>query len=94
MSSSTEAKSQWLKDAKVRIPVGTRVRVVRSDVEEYVGATGVVADYDLGYDADEWPLVGVIFDKPVSHSESAKPSTRDGFYCDGDSDDEIVPLAE
>jgi len=76
-------KTEWLQQVSNRFPVGAQVRVVRSDVEEYIGTTGVVVDYDIGVDG-EWPLVGVVFDTPVGGV------TRDGFYGDGYSDDEIV----
>ena len=78
-------KERWLSSAAERIPPGTRVAVVASDVPEYIGSHGTVADYDIG-DLDTCPLVGVIFDAPVNGT------VRDGFYCDGDEGDEIVPL--
>ena len=59
-------------------PVGARVKVIASDLPEYIGAIGTVVDYDPGCEGD-YPLVGVRFDTPVLQRE------RDGFY-----DDEIV----
>ena len=91
LQESPQRKADWLEEAKERIPVGTRVKVVRSDVDEYVGATGIVVDHNAGDDG-EWPMVSVVFDTPIKHSGSGYPTKRDGFYCDGDKDDEIVPL--
>lgn len=89
LQESPERKAEWLADAQKRVPVGTRVKVVTSDEEAYIGATGVVEDYDVGGIGD-WPLVGVVFDTPIVREGHAY--ARDGFYCDGDPDDEIVPL--
>lgn len=80
-----DGKRAWLERAQRRIPVGTRVRVVASDLDVYVGALGTVVDYDIGDDGS-WPLVGVRFDAAIDGME------RDGFYCDGASDDEIVKV--
>jgi len=85
LQESPTKKAAWLTSAGQRIPPGTRVRVVASDVPAYVGATGTVVDYDLGDDGS-WPLVGVRFDAPIGGA------ARDGFYCDGASDDEIVEV--
>jgi hypothetical protein len=92
LQESPEKKAAWLVEARRRIPVGTRVRVVKSDVPEYVGAIGTVADYDVGGCGD-WPLVGVVFDVSIQvpGAGNENPVARDGFYCDGDSDDEIIP---
>lgn len=80
------------KDAEERalaakFPVGARVRIIGSDLEEYAGLTGVVRDYDF---SDEPSLIGVAFDVPVQRIDvpaGSGPSTRDGFY-----DDELVLL--
>jgi len=88
-----DAWTNWLAEAEKRIPVGTRVRVVASDAPEYIGVTGTVADYDSGGDDHDWPLVGVVFDSPVqADSFHGGLKARDGFYCDGGSDDEIVAV--
>lgn len=81
---SISKKADWLKATKRRFPAGTRVRVVKSDVPEYVGLKGTVADYDLGTRGD-WPLIGVKFDGPIKTSEWPTTVSRDSFY-----DDEIV----
>ena len=89
LQESPSKKVAWLDDAKKRVPVGTRVKVVVSDVLEYVGVLGTVIDYDLGIDG-EWPMVCVVFDTPIKHVGSADPTKRDAFYCDGNDDDELV----
>jgi hypothetical protein len=86
---SPTQKAAWLEAAQRRFPVGARVRVVKSDVSEYIGALGTVVDYDCGANGD-WPLIGVRFDTPIQYAGSTNPTTRDGFYGDGDSDDEIA----
>jgi len=90
---SPTQKAAWLEAAQRRFPVGARVRVVKSDVSEYIGALGTVVDYDCGANGD-WPLIGVRFDAPIQpwfeHAGSTNPTTRDGFYGDGDGDDEIA----
>jgi len=91
LQESATRKAAWLVDAQQRLPVGTHVTVVHSDVPEYVGATGTVIDYDVGGDGD-WPLVCVGFDTPISYSGASVPVVRDAFYCDGATDDEIVRL--
>lgn len=87
---SPRRKAAWLVAVQQALPVGLHVRVREADLDEYLGVTGVVADYDIGGDngADgSWPLVGVVFDKPVvANGEMRK---RDGFY-----DDEIEPVEE
>ena len=83
---SLAGKMVWLNDAMKRIPYGTKVRVKTSDLKEYVGVTGTIIDYNIGSSGD-WPLVGVVFDQPVMVEGSLR--YRDGFYCDGDSDDEL-----
>lgn len=77
-----EAKEQWAVAMERRLPPGTRVRVIASDLAEYIGAVGRVADYDIGGIGD-WPLIGVRFDSPVGGV------TRDGFY-----EDEIKKLRQ
>lgn len=74
---STVRKSEWRAEMEKRIPEGARVRVLRSDVPEYVGLTGSVTGYDLGDDG-EWPLVDVVFDQPAPSG-----ARRDAFYADG-----------
>lgn len=81
-------KAAWLQAAKVDFPVGCQVRVVESDLDEYVKAVGTVADYDIGSKdgADgSWPLIGVVFDKPIV--VDGENMLRDGFY-----DEEIERL--
>lgn len=74
-----------------RFRVGARVRIVDSDLAQYVGLTGTVLDYDFsGFSAGDPPLIGVLFDAPVLRVDlpsGSRPSTRDGFY-----DDELVLL--
>lgn len=72
---SPRRKAQWLEEMKVKLPVGCRVRVLTSDLSQYVDATGTVADYNLGING-EWPMVGVVFDAPIDGT------ARDGFYDD------------
>jgi len=84
---SEARKEDWLRGAKRRFPIGARVRVVASDVPEYIGAKGTVIGHDIG-DSGSWPLVSVKFDAPIRHEGSLVQ--RDGFYGDGSSDDEIV----
>lgn len=63
-----------------KFPIGSRVRIVDSDIKEYIGLTGVVQDYDFG---DDVPLIGVLFDAPMINVDSPDgtgPATRDGFY--------------
>jgi hypothetical protein len=86
------AKHRWREDAKWRLPIGSRVRVVRSDVPEYIGAAGQVIGYDIGLNGD-WPLVRVAFDRPVRRPHTSDETMHDGFYSDGDVDDEIVKMA-
>lgn len=75
-----------MESLKHRFPVGTRVKVIASDLPEYVARTGVIADYDAG-DACSAPLIGVVFDAPVELAREVV--TRDGFY-----DDEILRLED
>ena len=66
-------------------PVGCRVRVLESDLDEYEGVTGVVEGHDPG-DRDSLPLASVAFDEPVCaavHQDGSKEwMTGDGFYED------------
>lgn len=87
LQESRAKKMVWLRDAERRFPVGARVRVVKSDVPEYVGTRGTVRNYNLGT-AGDWPLISVKFDAPVKTSEGTVG--HDAFYGDGSSDDEIV----
>lgn len=89
---SPRLKAIWLAEARQRIPIGTRVKVVRSITPEYVGVTGVVVEYDVG-SKGEWPMVDVAFDEPtpVRSGRFADDIERDSFYYDGH-DPEIVPL--
>ena len=80
LQESPEKKAEWLKSAERRFPWSMRVRIVRSDVPAYVGQQGTVVGYDTGMKGD-WPLISVRLDD----------GTIDGFYGDGDSEDEIVP---
>ena len=81
LQESPTKKAAWLEEAQRRWPVGMRVKVKASDLEEYIGLTGVVVDYDVSESGD-WPLVTVKFDMMLS-------SPRDGFY-----DDELVAVGE
>jgi hypothetical protein len=81
LQESPAKKAAWLEEAQRRWPVGARVKVAASDLEEYIGLTGVVTDYDVGESGD-WPLVTVKFDMPLS-------PPHDGFY-----DDELVAVGE
>lgn len=83
LQESSMKKDDWLRAAKRRFPVDSRVRVKASDVAKYVGKYGTVVGYDLGTRGD-WPLVKVELDN----------GARDAFYGDGASDDEIVPVKE
>jgi len=80
---SKSRRSRELARLETRFPVGSRVRVIASDLDEYIGATGIVADYDLaGFPVDP-SLVGVVFDTPIGCAGPRKRiSTRDGFYDD------------
>lgn len=63
-----------------KFPIGARVRIIGSDIEEYIGFTGVVRDYDF---SDDVPLISVLFDAPMINVKSPNgtgPATRDGFY--------------
>lgn len=71
-------KTEWRRDAMQRLPVGTRVRVVRSDLDEYIGLKGTVTGYDLGGDG-AWPGVRVKIG-----------ASTDTFFANGEPDDEIV----
>lgn len=84
-------KEAWLQAARVRMPVGQRVIVVRSDEAGYIGKHGVVTEYDLGVQG-EYPMVVVQFDEPVQGVPTIWKggAIRDGFWCDGVDDDEIV----
>ena len=64
-------KLEWQEEMNARLPFGTRVRVLDSDVEAYVGQVGTVVEHDAGL-RGEYPLVGVRFDD----------GTGDGFYDD------------
>jgi len=79
-------------DAQESYPIGAHVRVVRCDVETYVGRTGRVTGYSLGDDGD-WALVRVDFDEPIQYA-SGHTNTGDAFYADGDGsdNDEIVVI--
>lgn len=79
LQESPERKAAWLAEAQVRLPVASRVRVVASDVEDYVGFEGVVVGYDVGT-SGAWPLVQV----------RLADGRQDSFYSDGNQDDEIV----
>lgn len=87
LQESRTKKMEWLRGAERRFPVGARVRVVKSDVPEYVGARGTVRNYNLGTTGD-WPLISVKFDVPIKTSDGT--ASHDAFYGDGTSDDEIV----
>lgn len=74
---SPEGKDEWLKEMGTAFPVGCKVRVVDSDLDEYIGVTGNVADYRPGSDTS-WPLIGVVFDTPIRIE--GQVNRRDGFY--------------
>lgn len=79
LQESEELKDEWEAEAWERVPPGTRVTVMSSDLDEYVGQHGVVVGFDKG-PTGSWPMVRVRLDSGVT----------DGFYCDGYSDDEIA----
>ena len=83
---SPAQKAKWLRGAKRRFPEGSIVRIVQSDEPAYVDVYGTVSGYDLG-PSGSWPLVQVQFERPISGSK------RDGFYGDGNKEDEIVRVA-
>lgn len=85
LQESPEKKAEWLADAKVRLPPGTRVVVVKSDFDAYIGVTGSIIGYDIGHNG-EWPMVRVKFDAPVDGAE------RDSFFADGCADDEVKKI--
>lgn len=77
----------YCEEITAQFPVGARVRIIGSDLVEYIGSTGTVLDYDF---SDETPLIGVRFDTPVQQVQApdgSGPAVRDGFY-----DDELVLL--
>lgn len=76
---SPQRKTEWLAIASTRFAVGTRVRIVASDLPRYVGLVGTVIGHDVGLHG-EWPLVRVDLDS----------GEVDGFYGDGSDDDEIT----
>lgn len=78
-----ERKQAWLQNATKLFPVGTRVRVCDSDVDEYVDATGIVTGYDLGLDGD-WPLicVNLTYARKAMFSRTGNEQDSDGFYDD------------
>jgi len=80
---SPRLKAAWLEEAQRRWPVGMRVKVKASDVQEYIGLTGVVMDYDVGIKGD-WPLVGVEFEPSIAGQPllGGVAPARDGFYDD------------
>lgn len=78
LTESPRLKAAWLTDAMCRVPEGTRVRIVASDVSAYINQPGVVIGFDVGTDGD-WPLVRIKLDN----------GTIDAFLCDGQDDDEI-----
>ena len=85
LQESPERKAEWLLDAEARMPVGTRVKIISSDLDDDVGALGSVIGYDVGHDG-EWPVIRVRFDKLTGGR------VQDSFYCDGCCDDEIVKI--
>jgi len=80
---SPRLKAVWLEEAQRRWPIGMRVRVKASDVQEYIGLTGVVTNYDVGIKGD-WPLVGVKFEPSIAGLPllGGVAPARDGFYDD------------
>ena len=86
---SPTKKAAWLEEAQRRWPIGMRVKVKASDVQEYIGLTGVVVDYDVGIKGD-WPLVGVRFEPSIAGQPllGGVAPARDGFY-----DDELEALS-
>lgn len=72
-------KAAWLYSVTQRLPIGTRVRILNSDIPEQIGRVGTVIRYDPGQIGD-YPLVSVCLDNPTE---------TDGFY-----DDEIVTIEE
>lgn len=75
MQESPAKKSTWREITEKSHPIGTLVKVIASDIPEYVGHRGRVVDYDVGV-YGEYPMVGVEFSEPVGGT------ARDGFYVD------------
>ena len=71
MAAMDAKKEQWLRDASRKFPIGSRVRIAKSDLDEHIGMKGAVRGYDLG-PRGESPLVSVTFDV----------GGQDGFYID------------
>ena len=79
---SAEEQAAYFREVVEKFPIGCRVRVLESDVDEYEGATGVVEDHDEG-DSDALPLVCVKFDEPVMADpleHGRKKVKGDAFY--------------
>jgi hypothetical protein len=80
LQESLAFKKAWLEEAQKAFPIGHRVEVVNSDIEEYIGVTGSVAGYDLGFSGD-YPLIRINFDNPVYVSGPTDCKVdHDGFY--------------
>lgn len=85
-SESAARKRAWREVAEREFPVGQHVRVVKSDLDEQVGVTGVIRGYDMGGRGTS-PLISVTFDRPVTG-----PEFRGGW--DSFHEDEIVPIGK
>ena len=81
---SSARKLAWREVAEREFPAGQRVRVVKSDLDEYVGATGAVRGYDMGGRGVS-PLISVKFDE----GSGSGVSRMDSFH-----EDEIVPIGK
>lgn len=89
LQESPEKKATWLKDAKQRLPIHSRVIIFHAQdesVEKYVGRLGTVVGYELG-ELGEWPKIEVL---PDGFSHKYKDTIY--FYSDGhgSKDDEIA----
>jgi hypothetical protein len=83
-----EWKAKWLERAQAWFPIGSRVEIADSDIDEYIGCVGVVVGYCIG---DQWesPIVSVAIDRPTAGLVAAGGGARDGFY-----EDELRPLVD
>lgn len=72
LQESSTKKAAWLSEAQRVFPLGSRVKVIESDEDSYVGQMAIVQGYDLG-ETGCWPMV-------ILHG--ADDPWRDGFYED------------
>lgn len=81
LQESPEKKQKWLAEMQQKFPVGSKIKILNSDLEVYIGKKGTVVDYDLGCSGC-WPLVQIELD-----AEGFPATVEDGFY-----DDEIEAI--